>query len=516
MCKDFERSGLFLRIINKTTALNRKIFTIRGGFLPALLLVPVFLTQCNSPDRQATGNQAPGPGIDFSLTRARQVLTAENTGYRLSLTGELGIEDYDQPDEHLATIILDPSKQFQEIEGFGGALTDASAETFFKLPEEKREELLKAYFDTDEGLGYNLCRTHINSCDFSSESYAYSEVSGDTELEHFNIDHDLEYRIPLIQEAIKYSGNTLKLFASPWSPPAWMKTNNNMLQGGKLKPEYYSSWANYYIKFFDAYAEEGISFWGLTVQNEPMAVQTWESCIYTAEEERDFVRDYLGPALEKFEMEDLNLIVYDHNRGVLYHRAGTIYDDPEASRYVWGAGFHWYTGDHFENVKLLAEAYPDKKILFTEGCVFPFNYDSLSVWHWGERYGESIIHDLNNGTVGWVDWNILLDETGGPNHVSNFCYAPVIGNTETGELIYMNSYYYLGHFSKYIRPGARRIICSSNNDELLATAFINTDETIAVVIMNDREEEIEFRIWIDRKGVPVSLPAHSIATVLLD
>ena len=454
--------------------------------------------------------------IQFSLQRATQYLTAEGTELRLSELAELEIEIYDQPDEHFPTLIIDPGKQFQEIEGFGGAITDASAETFYKLPGEKQEELLEAYFDKVDGIGYTLCRTHINSCDFSSESYAYAESPGDTSLENFSIARDLKFRIPLIREALNYNPLEIKLFASPWSPPAWMKTNNNMLQGGKLLPEYFQAWADYYVKFFDSYADEGLSFWGLTVQNEPMAVQTWESCIYTAEEERDFVKNYLGPTLEKHNYEDHKIIVYDHNRGVLYHRAGTIFDDPDASKYVWGAGFHWYTGDHFENVKLVTEAYPDKKLLFTEGCVFPFDYSKLNEWHWGETYGKSIIHDLNNSAVGWVDWNILLDETGGPNHVSNFCYAPVIGNTETGDLIYMNSFYYLGHFSKFIRPGAKRIICSSNNDDILATAFINKDESIAVVAMNQTEEKIDFRIWLAGKGIPVSLPAHSITTIMLD
>ena len=196
-------------------------------------------------------------------------------------------------------------------------------------------------------------------------------------------------------------------------------------------------------------------------------------------------------------------------------RAQVVYDDPEASKYVWGTGFHWYTGDHFENVGLHARAFPDKKLLFTEGCTWPFSLETLNDWKWGEIYGESLIHDLNNSTVGWVDWNILLNEQGGPNHVSNFCNAPVIADTRTGEVYYTSSYYYLGHFSKFIRPGARRIICASNNDELQATAFINPDGQIALVAMNRTDREIDFRIWIQNKGVQSAVPAHAIATVLI-
>jgi glucosylceramidase len=252
------------------------------------------------------------------------------------------------------------------------------------------------------------------------------------------------------------------------------------------------------------------------VQNEPMAQQHWESCIFTAEEERDFVKNYLGPTLENNQMGDKKIIIWDHNRGIMYQRAKVAFDDPEASKYIWGTGFHWYTGDHFENVKQVAEAFPDKKTIFTEGCVFPFDYEKLNEWQWGERYGKSIIHDLNNSASGWIDWNILLDENGGPNHVANYCYAPVIANTKTGELIYMNSYYYLGHFSKFIRPGAQRIVCSSNHDDLLATAFINKDNSISVVAMNETDRDIEFKIWLEGKGTLVKLPAHGICTLVVN
>lgn len=451
----------------------------------------------------------------FSLNEAQVYLTAKGTGNRLTHTENLKLEDFQQPEEHFPTIMVDPKRTFQTIVGFGGALTDASAETFYKLSEKNQEKFLTAYFDIKEGIGYNLFRTHINSCDFSSETYAYSETEDDVNLEHFSIEVDKRYRIPFIKEAQNLVGEEFKMLASPWSPPAWMKSNNHMLQGGKLKPEYYQTWANYYVKFIESYRAEGIPIWGLTVQNEPMAVQTWESCIYTAEEERDFVKNYLGPTLEKSKLSDVKLVIWDHNRGIMYQRAEVVLDDPEAAKYVWGTGFHWYTGDHFENVKHVSEAFPDKQLLFTEGCVFPFDYQKLQDWKWGERYGESIIHDLNNSAGGWIDWNILLDEKGGPNHVANYCYAPVIGNTMSDELIFMNSYYYLGHFSKYIRPGAKRIICSSNNDELLATAFINKDNSIVIVAMNMTDKGMDYKTWIEGKGFRSNLPAHSIKTIII-
>jgi len=165
---------------------------------------------------------------------------------------------------------------------------------------------------------------------------------------------------------------------------------------------------------------------------------------------------------------------------------------------------------------LVNEAFPDKKTIFTEGCVFPFDKNKVNEWQWGERYGKSIIMDLNNSASAWVDWNVLLDENGGPNHVANYCFAPIIADTKSGKLTYMSSYYYLGHFSKFIRPGAQRIICSSNNDELLATAFINKDNSIALVVMNQANREFQFKIWLEGKGTLIKMPQHSISTIMIN
>jgi len=246
-----------------------------------------------------------------------------------------------------------------------------------------------------------------------------------------------------------------------------------------------------------------------------MAAQIWESCTYTAEEERDFVRDFLGPTLYGAGLSKINLIVWDHNRGIMYQHIKTIYDDPDAAQYVWGAGFHWYYGDHFENVRLVHDAYPDKHLLFTEGCVYPFDQSKIGEWHWGERYAKSMIMDLNNWTVGWVDWNLLLDERGGPNHASNFCFAPIITDTRTGELCYMNSYYYIGHFSKFIRPGAKRIVCSLNCENLLSTAFINPDGKIAVIVLNLSDRNIDFQLSFNSECSDLTSLAHSIMTMLI-
>ncbi len=331
---------------------------------------------------------------------------------------------------------------------------------------------------------------------------------------NFSIDHDRKYRLPFIKAALATAKTPFKLFASPWSPPAWMKTNGDMLQGGKLKPELAETWARYYGRFVKAYEQEGIAIWGLTVQNEPLARQTWESCIYTGEEERDFVRDHLGPALERDGLSRLKLMIWDHNRGVLYARAKAVYDDPEASKYVWGAAFHWYVGDHFDQVRQTYEAWPDKRLVFSEGCPELYDAKRVNGWQWGEKYGLSMVMDLGNGTSAWTDWNVLLDERGGPNHVGNFCYAPIHADTKTGALTYMSSYYYIGHFSKFVRPGAKRISAVTDDDRLLATAFKNPDGRVAVVVLNLGDETVPFSFWIDGAAAKTTSPAHSIITLV--
>ena len=447
-------------------------------------------------------------------------LTAKNIDNKLKQTETLHFSDRQQPSEGEVFVFVDPAKTFQTMLGIGGALTDASAETFYKLPKDKQKELLTAYFDKDKGIGYTLARTHIQSCDFSSESYSYVK-DNDAALQTFDISHDLKYRVPLIKEAMAAAGGKLTLFATPWSPPAWMKTNNDMLHGGKLKPEFDQSWANFYVKFIQTYEKLGIPVWGLSVQNEPGATQTWESCIYTAEDERDFIKNFLGPTLNKAGFADKKLIMWDHNRDLIYQRASTVLEDPEAAKYIWGIGFHWYetwtgAGMDFESERLAGEAFPDKHLIFTEGCKESFDLNKINDWSLGEKYGESMINDFNAGTVGWTDWNILLDEKGGPNHVGNFCFAPVHADTRNGSLIYTNAYYYVGHFSKFIHPDAKRIAAAPSRDKLLTTAYVNTDGKLAVVVMNKTDENIDYYLWIKGKAAKTTSPAHSIATLVVE
>ncbi len=462
--------------------------------------------------------EASTPSFSVVGKSAEVYTTAENTELRLTATGNKAFQKAAQPLETEVAIFVNPNKTFQSLLGIGGAVTDAASEVFASLPEEKQAELLTAYYDQKEGIGYSLSRTTIHSCDFSKGSYTYVSDEDKT-LKTFNIDHDRQFRIPLIKKTIAAAGGTLPLYVSPWSPPAFMKTTGNMLQGGKLKPEYNDAWALYYAKFIKAYEAEGMPIWGLTIQNEPMATQRWESCIYTAEEERDFLKNHLGPTLEKEGLGDKKIIVWDHNRDLINNRAITIFEDPEASKYAWGIGFHWYEnwtgGDPmFVNIANINESYPSKNLIFTEGCNERFDATKYEYWPNAERYGRSMIHDFNNGTIAWTDWNILLDETGGPNHVGNLCFAPVHADTKTGELIYTPSYYYIGHFSKFIRPEAKRVSTVSSRSALLSTSFLNENGKMVTVVMNHTDEEIKYKLYIGMNAIEERIAPHAMQSLI--
>ena len=415
-------------------------------------------------------------------------------------------------DLSLPLVLVNTDKRFQTLLGFGGAFTEAAAVTWQGLGKAAREQLLRDYFDRDSGHGYTLCRVHMNSCDFSLGNYAHAETPGDVDLHSFNIERDRQALLPFIQAALRVAQRPIQLLVSPWSPPAWMKSNGQMNRGGTLLPQYANAWARCFVRFIRAYEAEGVPVWGVSVQNEPAATQTWDSCRYSAEEERDFVRDHLGPELERAGLGHIKIVIWDHNRDEMVERANTVFSDPDAAGYVWGTGFHWYGEDHFDHVQQVHDAWPDKQLLFTEGC--QEGGPHLGSWALGERYARSIINDLNRWTVGWIDWNLLLDETGGPNHVGNLCSAPVMAHRDRGTLMHQSSYWYLGHFARFMQPGAQRVLCASARQDLEATAFINPDGSCATVVMNRSERSLPFRLVVDGQTFETQLPARAIATWL--
>jgi glucosylceramidase len=415
-------------------------------------------------------------------------------------------------DDALARVVVDTTRRFQTLEGFGGAFTEAAAVTWQKLGPDNQQAVLRACFDPLQGHGYTLCRVHMNSCDFALGNYAHVETPGDLALDSFSIDRDRQALLPFIQAALRMAGRPIKLLVSPWSPPGWMKTTGQMNQGGRLRPDCRAAWAGCFVRFIQAYAAEGVPVWGVSVQNEPMATQRWDSCLYSAEEERDFVRDHLGPTLERAGLGHVNIVIWDHNRDGLVERASVVYADALAARYVWGAGFHWYGEDQFDQVQLTHDAWPDKQLLFTEGC--QEGGPHLGSWELGERYARSMINDLNRWTVGWIDWNLLLDDSGGPNHVGNDCSAPLLADIAADRLLPQSSHAYIGHFARFVRPGAQRLLCAATRQVLEATAFVNPDGSVATVVMNRGEQAMRFVLRIDARRWLVDLPARAITTCL--
>lgn len=456
--------------------------------------------------------------LNAGKSTGRLIVTNAKTGEKLKEKGTVQFNKFEQPKETDVCVFVDPDFRYQKLIGIGGAITDAAAETLYKMPASKQKEILEAYYGKS-GLGYNLVRTSMNSSDFSSGSYTYVQ-DNDVDLKTFNIAHDEKYKIPMIKAAQKLIGRDFTFYFSPWSPPAWMKSNKSMLKGGRLLDEYYQPWANYYIKFIQEYEKRGIPVWGLSIQNEPMATQTWESCIYTADEEREFLTKNLGPTLWKNGYKDKKVIIWDHNRDLLFQRATTTLNNDEAKKYASGIGFHWYetwtkSAPLFNNVAEVAKAFPDKFLIFTEGCKEKFDFKNIYDISLGELYGRNMINDFNNGLSAWTDWNVLLDHTGGPNHVGNFCYAPIIADTRTGEVHYTYEYYYIGHISRFAKKNAQRIGTSSNRDYLLATSFMNPDGQLVVVVMNDSDADTDCKLLIEGQAAQIRVPAHSIQTVII-
>lgn len=432
----------------------------------------------------------------------------------------------DNNEIEMSLLMIYSDIKYQQIKGFGGAFTEASAYNFYQMNGEKRQEILEAYFGAN-GLNYSVGRTHIGSCDFSSGNYNYAQHEDKT-LSNFNIDCDKDLLIPFIKECQSYANKKLTIMGSPWSPPAWMKTSNNVLRGGKLKPDYYQIFADYLIKYLQEYQKQGITVDLISLQNEPKAVQKWESCIYTAEEEKIFIRDHLYPSLVKADLASVKIVVWDHNKERAFTRARDILSDPIIDKMVYGIGFHWYSGDHFDNLRLCKEFFPNKELIFTEGCVelsagSPTNAGgnelvvvSQSPWEFGEKYAYDMIGNINAGLSTYIDWNLLLDTKGGPNHVNNFCSAPIICDYQQQQIIYQPSYYFIGHFSKYVPVGSHRVAHSSFTNKLNVSSFITPQNEVVVVILNssDNDLSINLKDVVSDDIAAITISQKSITTLI--
>ena len=421
------------------------------------------------------------------------------------------------------TIIVDSKTTFQTHIGFGGAFTEAAAVTFKDTSDDNKKKIIEAYFNKEKGIGYNIGRTTIHGCDFSLEPYTYIE-EGDAELKTFDMSRDSEAIIPMIKEAESEAGEKIGLLSSPWSPPAFMKDNKDINHGGTLLKEYYTPWARYMVKYLKNMIDQGFDIKMVSVQNETAAKQTWASCQYTPQEEAEFACDYLYEELKAEGLEEkVKIVIVDHNRDIIFRRVKQSMKHKDADKKIWGAAAHWYCCEKSENLSMIHHHYPNMHIVFTEGCVELVGYsgatssnEAAGAWTHGETYGRHIIKDLNNYVEAWIDWNLLLNEEGGPNYVGNFCEAPIMVDRNKDEVIINTSYYYIGHFAKFIQPGAVRLLCENDVEWCLyAVAYRNPDGKIVIVAQNQSDDEKKIALVVDDLGANVVLPAHSITTYII-
>ncbi|MDP5082253.1 MAG: hypothetical protein NWP87_06305 [Winogradskyella sp.] len=474
-------------------------------------------------------------------------------------------EQIDFPEKvNKISLQLSPNEEFQEYIGFGASFTESSAWNLATIPASLRKEVLTKLFSPTDGAGFSLTRTHINSSDYSNGHYTYVD-EGDETLESFSVYEDMRgfsgneneqvqgieliepnYDIiPMIIEASNISGADFNIIASPWSPPSWMKSGEtDKMTNGSLMPRYYKLWATYLSKYVSAYKEQGIKLWGITPQNEPLHAHDarWESNGFTPEQGRDFLRDHLGPQLVRdrhLNLDDLEagvrILIYDHNKSNLIDYASVTYEDPEAAKYAWGTGFHWYANSELEENNWFREdlnkhrkQWPNKGMIHTESSIDIDANDPIGQY-WREStdyagtfvpfdtYAYDIITDLNHGTQGYIEWCMILSNKGQPNPYDNFNSAPVLIDPETDRVIYTPLYYLLSHFSKFIRPNSKRI--GIKGDKVKGVAYTgakNEDGSIVLVIFNGNKEPYELSVSIENGTYLSKIPPRCLQTIHLE
>ena len=408
---------------------------------------------------------------------------------------------------------LYPEITFQTMEGFGGAITDAAGYVYSLMKEDQKHQLMETYFSPEQ-MKYGIVRIHMDSCDFSTEMYEAMSDPSDRELKTFSFSRTEKYILPMLADAENAAGKKLKLMLSPWSPPAFMKTNGERKHGGSLKPEYREFWADYICRYILEFRKRGYEVQRISLQNEPKAVQTWDSCIYTAREEKEFLRDFMYPALQKHDLCDVEVFIWDHNKERVYDRVRTIVDSTTESM-VQGAAVHWYSGDHFEALDLVRRRWPQMRLVVSESCIEYSKYDAADGIANAARLAHEIIGDLNHGVSAFYDWNILLDETGGPNHVGNLCQAPFLYDRSEKELCPQPLLKAIGHFSRYLAPGARRIGFSRYTEQLELTAFQNPDGSCVAILLNRKDTPMPVVLRLNEQIASFTMPAQALATASL-
>lgn len=409
---------------------------------------------------------------------------------------------------------LYPELKYETFEGFGGAVTEAAGYVYSLMNEEQKKKLVETYFSPNK-MNYRLVRIHMDSCDFSLGMYEAMSDPEDTELKTFSFERTEKYIIPMLEDIRKVAGDELKLMLTPWSPPSFMKTNGDRRQGGRLKPEYRKMWADYICRYIQEFRGRGYQVQRVSVQNEPNAVQSWDSCLFTAEEEKVFLRDFLYPAMTERGYGDIEIFIWDHNKERIYERVRDVVDESTAHM-VTGAAFHWYSGDHFEAMDLVRRHYPEIKMIMSESCLEYRLFDEKNIENVTNRLCHEIIGDLNHGMCAFYDWNLLLDEKGGPNHVENYCHAPFLFDTNTKALLPQKTQIQFEQFSRNIVPGSVRIASTKYTEQIDAAAYQTPEGKVVVLVLNKGEQPLPVNFRIRGKAAEIVLLGKTLATCVIE
>lgn len=465
-----------------------------------------------------------------------------------------------QREQHV--VGLHPAFAYQKFEGYGCAMTESACYLLSQMDPGKRREALSCWFGPD-GVNARFIRIHIDSCDYSLEEYqAVVDPIADPELKTFSIDRDRKWIIPVVKEAMGMAGNELSVLLSPWSPPAAWKTPPLMSAndaavyggmgmkidldkpsrcfGGALKPEYYGSWAKYLVKYVQAYLEEGIPVTMLSVQNEASAATNWDSCVWTGEQEKTFLKDHLYPAMQEAGLTDkVGLFIWDHNKERMVEHIEEMMEADTAGL-ITGFAYHWYSGDHFDALSMLHDKYPDKILMHSESCglhipgkAWAFEPSPEMIERLGEDhprvkamkrspnevdfkdavdYAHDIIGDINHGMQRWIDWNLIVDRMGGPRHVHGGFAAPIVYE-DGGFYSRTPSYEYIKLIASTLRPGGVLIGCTVYSTDVEAAAVKNEDGSIGVVILNRTGDSIDVNLRMNGKLIETALPGNSLNAV---
>lgn len=402
-----------------------------------------------------------------------------------------------------------PELRHETFEGFGGAITESAGYVYSLMNEEQKKKVMETYF-SKEKMNYRLVRVPMDSCDFSLGLYEAMSDPEDFELKSFSFERTEKYILPMLEDAKKAAGGDLKLMLTPWSPPAFMKTNGKRVRGGKLKQEYRKLWAEYICRYIQEFKNRGFEVQRISVQNEPKAMQTWDSCLFTAEEEKSFLRDFLYPSLTAHGFGGIEVFIWDHNKERIYERVRDTIDE-DTRKMISGAAFHWYSGDHFEGLELVHRLYPELKLIMSESCLEYSVFDEKNIESVTNKLCHEIIGDLSHGMCAFYDWNLLLDEKGGPNHVGNYCHAPFLYDTQKKELLPQKTQEQYELFSHYILPGSVRVETTKFTEQIDTVAYQTPEDKIVLMLLNKAKEPQAVNIRLKNHTGSLLLPAGILA-----